>query len=173
MRFLPLLFAFAGSAVLACSNPQSSCMDEKRCGCSQMQHPLVETITYALGEMGLQDNSDIRAAIRMYKKDMRSMQPEIPLEAFRNGNFDPDVYAKNATPAKALQAQVDLFDTIYLILNDEQKKEFPKLIRMYQHHMRFITVPPMCMKGCDGDGTMKMMPQRGKMMPMSKTPMSR
>ena len=88
MRFLPLLFAFTGVAVLACSNPKSSCMGDNQCGYTQTQHPIIETITYALGEMDLQDNSDIRAAIRMYKKDMHSMQPEIPLEAFRNGTAE-------------------------------------------------------------------------------------
>jgi hypothetical protein len=149
----PLLFALSlfSAAALACGNPSNSCGS----GCSSHSTtPLIEPITYALDQMGIGDNADIRTAIRLYKKDLRSLEPTIPTEAFQGGNFNPGAYALNSPDAKALKAQIDLIDTIYLILNDEQKKQFPALIGMYQHHMKFINSPKMCgnaKKGCDND----------------------
>ena len=150
MRSLLVALSFIGAAALACGNPcgggcstPASCGTNAtaQCGCGMNQAPLLETITYALNELGLADNGDIRTAIRLYKKEMRTFKSKIPLDAFEGGQFRPDVYAKEAPPAYALQAQSDLFETIYLILNDEQKKEFPRLMGMYQHHMEFLTLP--------------------------------
>jgi len=146
MRPLLIALSFIASAAMACGNPAMSCdtpssscgtVAQSACGCGGGKVMILETITYALGELALSDNSDIRTAISLYKKEMRSLKPSIPTEAFEGGQFHPDLYAKSATPAHALQAQSDLFETIYLILNDEQKKEFPKLMGMYQHHMEY------------------------------------
>lgn len=146
----PLLFALSllSVAAFACTNPSMS-------GCNKSsQLPLLEPISYALEQMKLEDNADIRTAIRLYKKDLRSLEPTIPTEAFDGGHFSPGTYALNSPDAKALKAQIDLFDTLYLILNDEQKKQFPLLIGMYQHHMKFVNSSKMCgttKKGCDSD----------------------
>lgn len=154
MRLFPFIIASFASAAFACGNPGMGCgqqtahcstMDkEQGCGCNQHNIPLLETVTYALGELGLADNSDIRTALKLYKKEMRSLKPRIPTDAFENGTFNPVVYARNATPTQALQAQIDLFDTLYLILNDEQKQKFPQLMGMYQHHMEFAALPRIC-----------------------------
>lgn len=146
MRPLLIALSFIGAAALACGNPAMSCgtpasscstASQSACGCGGGKVMILETITYALQELGLSENGDIRTALSLYKKEMRSLKPKIPTEAFEGGQFHPDVYAKNATPAQALQAQSELFETIYLVLNDEQKKEFPKLMGMYQHHMEY------------------------------------
>ena len=149
MKPLLIVLSFFTAAALACGNPFNSC------GSSCSTHsatPLIEPITYALDQMGLGDHSDIRTAIHFYKKEVRSLAPSIPVEAFQGGNFNPGAYALNSSDAKVLKAQIDLFDTIYLILNDEQKKQFPTLIGIYQHHMKFTSSSPMCKnekKGCD------------------------
>lgn len=156
MKTLLFVLSFIGSAALACggmgngpmqcgqmNNPSAGCSMEKGCGCS-MGTPILETVTYALGELNLKDNPDIRLAIKLYKKDMRSLRPQIPTDAFANGTFNADLYAQNATPSKALKAQTDLFETIYMVLSDEEKIKFPQLMSMYQHHMSFINVPKMC-----------------------------
>lgn len=134
MRPLLLIISLFTVAAFACPGNGPS----QRCG-SGAAVPLIEPLSYALEQMKLQDNSDIRTAIRMYKKEVRSFSqmPEIPTEAFQGGNFNPGAYALNSPDAQILKAQIDLFDTIYLILNDEQKKELPMLIGIYQHHMKF------------------------------------
>lgn len=146
MRPLLLLLSFLSAAAFACGNPgagcgpqnSGSCATQSQCGCGGSgKVSLLETITYAIDELGLADNGDIRTAIALYKKEMRSFEPRIPTEAFDNGAFNPEVYAKNATPAHALKAQSELFETIYLVLSDEQKKSFPQLMGMYQHHMKY------------------------------------
>jgi len=192
MRLLFFALSFIGAAALACSNP-SSCgnaseMSEMACGMGNgcghgcAGTSMVETIDYALSELKLQDNSDIKLAIKLYKKEMRSLKPQIPTDAFEGGTFNPEAYAKSATPAKALQAQIDLFDTIYLVLNEEQKKEFPTLIGVYQHHMSFLQVPKMCgmtPKACNTSPAMCAPHKMGNCgnkscpMPMKKMPMKK
>jgi hypothetical protein len=144
----PLLFALSlfSAAAFACANPSSCDRGWNQSG----QPPLLEPVSYALEQMKLEDNADIRTAIRLYKKDLRTLTPSIPTEAFDGGHFSPGTYALNSPDAKALKAQIDLFDTIYLILNEEQKKQFPILIGVYQHHMKFINTPKMCGKGKKG-----------------------
>lgn len=151
MKPLLIALSFFTAAALACGNPSNS-FDS---GYSAHSTPaLIEPITYALDQIGMEDNSDIRTAVHLYKKEVRSLTPSIPTEAFQGSNFNPGAYALNSPDAKALKAQIDLFDTIYLILNDEQKKQFPIFIGMYQHHIKFVNSSKMCTtqkKGCDGD----------------------
>jgi len=154
MRLIPVFISFIATAAFACGNMAMGCgqnqggcsaMDmQQGCGCSKHNIPLLETITYALGELGLADNSDVRTALKLYKKEMRTLKPRVPTDAFENGVFNAVVYARNASSTQALQAQIDLFDTLYLILDDEQKQKFPQLMGMYQHHMEFITLPKIC-----------------------------
>ncbi len=151
MKPLLIALSFFTAAALACGNPSNSFNS----GYSAHSTPaLIEPITYALDQIGMGDNSDIRTAIHLYKKEVRSLTPSIPTEAFQGSNFNPGAYALNSPDAKALKAQIDLFDTIYLILSDEQKKQFPTLIGIYQHHMKFINSSKMCAgqkKGCNND----------------------
>lgn len=142
MRMLMMVLGFFSAAALACGNPSCG-------GCGKTEAPLIETVSYALGEMGMEENADIRTAMRLYKKEMRSLSPQVPSEAFADGKFYPEMYSKHATPTQAVQAQIDLFETIYLILNDTQKKEFPVLMGMYQHHMQFA---PGVNRMCDAKG---------------------
>jgi len=151
MKPLLIALSFFTAAALACGNPSNSCNSEYN---THSTPALIEPITYALSQIGMEDNSDIRTAVHLYKKEVRSLTPSIPTEAFQGNNFNPGAYALNSPDAKALKAQIDLFDTIYLILNDEQKKQFPIFIGMYQHHIKFVNSSKMCTtqkKGCDGD----------------------
>ena len=147
MKPLLIALSFFTVAAFACSNPSSNCGNRSPL-------PLIEPITYALDQMGMGDNGDIRTAIHLYKKEVRTLTPSIPTEAFQGGNFNPGAYALNSPDAQALKAQIDLIDTIYLVLNDEQKKQFPTLIGIYQHHMKFANTTKMCgsaKKGYDSD----------------------
>lgn len=135
MRMVMMVLGFFSAAALACGNPS--------CGCGQGggygagEGSLMETLTFALEQVGMEENSDIQTAIQLYQKEMRSAKSGIPSEAFIDGNFYPAVYAQKAPPARAMEAQIELFETIYMILDDEQKKLFPRVIAMYQHHMQF------------------------------------
>lgn len=154
MRLVPIFISFIATATFACGNMGMGCAQssnscssmnmQQGCGCKTQEIPLLETVTYALGELGLADNSDVRTALKLYKKEMRTLKPRVPTDAFENGVFNAVVYARNASSTQALQAQIDLFDTLYLILNEEQKQKFPQLMGMYQHHMEFITLPAIC-----------------------------
>lgn len=132
MRILMMALGIFATAALACINPSGNCG-----GCGKGQTAFVETVTYALNELGLEENSDIHTALHLYQKEMRILTPKVPEEAFVGGHFNAAAYVAYSPSAKALQAQIDLFETIYLILNDEQKKEFPKLMGMYQHHIQY------------------------------------
>lgn len=150
MKTLLIVLSFFTAAAFACNNPSNTCGS----GCSSLSSPFLETIGYSLEQMKLQDNADIRTAIRMYKKEVRPLSPSIPMEAFDGGHFNPGAYALNSSDAQILKAQIDLFDTLYLILNDEQKKQFPALMGMYQYHMKSLNSPKGCgseKKGCDSD----------------------
>ncbi|MGD9717379.1 MAG: hypothetical protein AB7U26_09925 [Sulfuricurvum sp.] len=144
MRWIIMTFGFFTAVALACANP-SGCAS----GCAKGAIPLVETVTYAVNELGLEENSDIQTALRLYRKEMRTLSPKVPEEAFVGGHFNPAAYIAYSPSAKALQAQIDLFETIYLVLNDAQKKEFPRLMGMYQHHMQYVL--PM-KGGCGSSG---------------------
>lgn len=133
MRYMMMVIGMFGTALLACGNPSCGYSD----GCKKGNTSLIETISYALEEMGLEDNGDIRTAMHLYQKEMRSARPEIPDEAFSDGHFYPAVYAQKAMPARAMEAQIDLFETIYMVLDEKQKREFPALMKMYQYHMQF------------------------------------
>lgn len=145
MKPLLIILSAFTTAVLACGNPSN---------CGKTSSSFLETLHYSLEQLKLEDNSDIKTAIRIYKKEVRFLENTIPIEAFSGGNFNPGAYALGSADAKILKAQIDLFDTIYLILNDEQKKQLPQLIGMYQHHMKYVSNPKMCgneKKGCDTD----------------------
>ncbi len=150
MKPLLIILSVFTAAALACGNPSNSCQNN----CGKNPSMFLETLHYSLEQLQLDDNSDIRTAVGIYKKEVRSLEKTIPVEAFAGGNFNPGAYALGSADAKILKAQIDLFDTLYLILNNEQKKQLPVLMGMYQHHMKFINGPKMCggtKKGCDND----------------------
>lgn len=150
MKPLLVILTFFTAAALACGNPSNSCQN----GYGNASAPFLETLHYSLEQLKLEDNSDIKTAIRIYKKEVRSLENTIPIEAFAGGNFNPGAYALGSADAQILKAQIDLFDTIYLILNDEQKKQLPVLIGMYQHHMKYISASKSCSGGkkeCERD----------------------
>ena len=141
-------------------------MDGKqgKCGSKKMERPgsTLGTVKYALEKMGLRDNGDIKVAIHEYKKTVRGLKRGMNTDAFKEGRFDPEVYRQNSRKTTKLQAEVDLFETIYLVLTDEQKKQFHILMAGHQHFMGLENVGPdgTCMSkqacagcGCDGKGT--------------------
>lgn len=150
MKPLLIILSVFTAAALACGNPSNSCQNS----CAKTSSSFLETLHYSLEQLKLDDNADIRTAVRMYKKEVSMLENTIPTEAFTGGNFNPGAYALGSADAKILKAQIDLFDTLYLILNDEQKKQLPVLMGMYQHHMKYITSSKACntgKNGCDSD----------------------
>ncbi len=121
-----LMLSLCASVAFACGG-----------GSKAKGEPFLEPIMYAVNHLGLEDNGDIGVAISSYKKILRSQEYKIPTEAFGGTNFNAGVYALHSSDAKKLDAQIDLIDTLYLIFNDEQKKKFPVLLGIYQHHSDF------------------------------------
>lgn len=150
MKPLLAILMFISTAVFACNSPANQCTDRYGAAPSSF----LETLNYTLEQMKLDENPDIRTAVQMYKQEVRAQERTIPVEAFAGGSFNPGAYALGSSDAKILKAQIDLFDTIYLILNDEQKKQLPVLIGIYQHHMKYTSNPKTCStfkKGCNTD----------------------
>ena len=111
------------------------------CGCNHKQHApsnMLETLKYALIMMDLQDNSDIRTAITLYKRDMKAVDKGFNADAFKGGKFDPKVYRDTHAATKKIDAQIELFDTLYLILNEAQKKRLHQLMAGHLHYLNIL-----------------------------------
>jgi len=147
---LTLLFAFSLS--FACG-----CGCEK--GCAK-PGGTVDTLTYALKLMELDDEPDIKLALHGFKSSMRALERGVPVEAFKDGKFDKEAYVKNSYLTQKINAQIDLFETVYLVLNDEQKKQLHLYMAAHQHYLSLLRKESGmgCDKkrACDGKGPLKM-----------------
>lgn len=123
-----LLLSLCASVAFACGG--GNCANGKN-------DPFLEPIAYAVSHLGLEDKGDIGIAIKNYRKTVSQLEYKIPAEAFGGGNFNAGAYAVNSSDAKKLEAQIDLIDTLYMVFNDDQKKMFPVLLGIYQHHSDF------------------------------------
>ncbi len=136
--FLALLFT--ASTLLACQN---SCNKAR-------SSTLLDTLDYALIVMDLQDDADINTAIALYKRDMKALSRQFDTEAFKEGKFNPDTYRANHVSSQKIDAQIALFETLYLILTDAQKKRLHQLMSAHIHYIDVVAkeAPKACHKGC-------------------------
>lgn len=122
------------STVLAC--PQQPC-DQKgqQCAtkmqaCHGKKDHYVAHIKGALKKLPLAQEhwDDVKMAVDGYRKTMQSIQKGLPLDALKNGAFDKEAFMRNHPMTKRLEAKAELLETIYLLLDDEQKKRLPMLL---------------------------------------------
>ncbi len=166
MRALLFMIFIAITTLFACpANCNMPMMKGKMCAVDQpgpggmcgpkshMYRPgsTLGTIKYALDRIGLKDNADIKLAIHEYKKTVRALKRGMNTDAFKHGKFDVELYKKNSRKQQKLLAEIDLFETIYLVLNDTQKVDFHRLMAAHQHYLSLDNVAvPGCQGGCHG-----------------------
>ncbi len=100
--------------------------------------PFKSTIKYALKNLNLSkgDWGDVKIAFRSYNEQMRSIKYGIPLKSLENGQFNKKVFLSDHPLQQKLMAKAELLETIFLILNTEQKKKFQMLIGAHQYKMQ-------------------------------------
>jgi len=67
---------------------------------------------------------------------MRSIKRGMPIKSLDNGQFNKKVFLRDHPMNQRLAAKADLLETIYLILNKEQKKKFQMLMGAHQYKMQ-------------------------------------
>lgn len=139
MRLTLIGFIFLATSLFACPNGcgnAGSPMMGKSCH-QKMYRPgsTLGTLKYALHIMQLNDEPDIKVAIHGYKRTLMSLPRGMNTDAFKAGKFDKELYIKNSRKQQKLAAEIDLFETIYLVLDDKQKEELHRLMAAHQHYL--------------------------------------
>jgi hypothetical protein len=129
-----LLIALAMTAsLMAC--PQGSCAAGGSCPTAYRSGGVLDTLTYALGVMKLQDDPEIKRATQGYKMHLCNLPCGVDTEAFIGGKFNKTVYVENSALTKKVQAQAELFETLYRVLDDKQKVRLHQLMAAHQHYV--------------------------------------
>jgi len=82
------------------------------------------------------DWADVKLAFASYKTDLKKIDLNTPVKSLQNGKFDRKLFLNSHPAQKKLAAQADLIETIYLLLNADQKKRFPMLMGASQHYFK-------------------------------------
>ncbi len=124
-----LLLLFLLGSLLACE-PKS---------CYAKPGGIVDALTYALDVMELRDNPDIRLALALYRRDLKAIDRGVDVTAFRNGTFDRERFVATHSSTKKVEAQAELFETLYIILNQEEKTKLHRLMAAHLHYFELLS----------------------------------
>jgi hypothetical protein len=130
MRRHVLTLLLLGAAALACPNAS----------CGKGMHPAYEksvlgTLDYALKIMKLQDDPQIRLALQSYRGRFASIPRGMDTEAFKNSAFNRDLFLQKSPGMQKVQAQADLFEQVYAVLDGGQKEELHRLMAAHQYYL--------------------------------------
>ncbi|MDX1295824.1 MAG: hypothetical protein R3302_06145 [Sulfurimonadaceae bacterium] len=130
MRHLFIVLAFLGISAFACSG----------CGCngpvkSGYNKSTMGTLHYALNIMKLHDDPQVQMALEGYKRHVASMPRGMDTDAFKNGAFDRNMFIQKSRKVQKVNAQADLFENIYKILDSEQKQQLHRLMAAHQYYV--------------------------------------
>ena len=108
------------------------------------RHFFLKNIHYTLKNLNISksDWSDVKLAIASYKTDMKKLAMNTPIKSLQNGKFDRKIFLNTHPMQKKLAAQADLIETLFLILNKDQKKRFAMLMGASQRYYELH--PNMC-----------------------------
>lgn len=108
------------------------------------KHHFLKNIHYTLKNLNLSksDWSDVKLAIASYKTGMKKLAMNTPIKSLQNGKFNRKVFINTHPMQKKLAAQAELIETIFLILNKEQKGRFAMLMGASQRYYELH--PKMC-----------------------------
>jgi hypothetical protein len=130
MRHLFIVLAFLGISAFACNN----------CGCngpvkSGYNKSTMGTLHYALNIMKLHNDPQIQMALEGYKRNVASMPRGLDTDAFKNGTFDRNMFLQKSRKIQKANAQADLFENIYKVLDTEQKHQLHRLMAAHQYYV--------------------------------------
>ncbi|MCD6654222.1 MAG: Spy/CpxP family protein refolding chaperone [Sulfurovum sp.] len=128
---------------------------------SQHKKQFVKKVIDAVSKTGIdsaqaQKVTDAINTFKQAKMAMKQQGPVCPLDAFKGDNFDKKVFRETmlSKPDAMISARADMLESIYAVLNEEQRKLFT---REFTAHMIEKTIKKNMIKGY-------MMPKRGMMM---------
>lgn len=98
----------------------------------------LKNLRYTLKNLKLSksDWADVKLAFASYKTDLKKIDLSTPVKSLQNGKFNRELFLNSHPTQKKLAAQADLIETIFLLLDAEQKKRFPMLMGASQHYFK-------------------------------------
>jgi len=104
----------------------------------------LKNIRYTLKNLKISQSDwrDVKLAFASYKTDLKRINLVTPLKSLQNGKFDRKLFVNSHPVHQKISAQADLIETIFLILNSDQKKRFVMLMGASQHYFKLH--PNMC-----------------------------
>lgn len=128
------LFALllAVSLSFACGCGTNSCGGDYKPGGT------LDTLDYALELLKRDKDPDVKLALATFKKKVQSLKRGVPVKAFENGKFDKKAFIDESYLTQKIQAQVDLFETLYGILDNAEKKQLHILMAAHQHYLKML-----------------------------------
>ncbi|MDQ1325811.1 MAG: hypothetical protein QG564_935 [Campylobacterota bacterium] len=128
---------------------------------NQQKKQFVKKVIDAVSKTGIdstqaQKVTDVINTFKQAQMAMKQQGPVCPLDAFKGDNFDKKVFRETmlSKPDAMITAKAEMLESIYAILNEEQRKLFT---REFTAHMIEKTIKKNMIKGY-------MMPKRGMMM---------
>ena len=106
--------------------------------CMTRKSHFLKNLHYTLKNLKLSksDWSDVKLAINNYKMDMKKLDKGTPLKSVQNGKFDRKIFLNSHPLQKKLAFQADLLETVFLVLNKEQKSRFAMLMGASQYYCK-------------------------------------
>lgn len=149
-----------GSSMCNQGGMKSSAMYGKKDHRSQHKKQFVKKVIDAVSKTGIdgtqaQKVTDAINTFKQAKMAMKQEGPVCPLDAFKGNSFDKKVFRETmlSRPDAMISARADMLESIYAILNEEQRKIFT---REFTAHMIEKTIKKNMIKGY-------MLPKRGMM----------
>ena len=125
-----MIWIFVSLGTLAFASPNGSC------GQGAAYHKSVMgTLEYALNIMKLQDDPKVSMALQSYRMNVAAIPSGMDTDAFKNGAFDRKMFLKKSAKVQKANAQADLFEAIYALLDTEQKQQLHRLMAAHQYYM--------------------------------------
>ena len=151
MKSLIWIFTLIGT--LAFAYPCGNAANAPKAGYSKS---VMGTLDYALGIMKLQEDPQIAMALQSYRMQIASIPSGMDTDAFKNGAFDREMFLRKSTQLQRANAQADLFEKLYTILDADQKQRLHQLMAAHQYYMGGVEQNARGMNTsckCPGDGS--------------------
>jgi hypothetical protein len=132
MKQMVLLFSLLGT--LAFASPNGSCGHKPACSDANPKS-VMGTLHYALNIMKLHDDPQVRLALQSYRTKVAAIPSGMDTDAFKNAAFDRKMFLERSSRVQKANAQADLFEALYKLLDTEQKTRLHQLMAAHQYYM--------------------------------------
>ncbi len=104
-------------------------MQKQGCDSKKGHHKKsLRPLFYALEIMELRDQPEISLAVQSYRMNKRSLDRSLNSAAFKEGTFDRERFVNEHYMTKKVNAQAALFESVFKVLNEEQKVRLHQLM---------------------------------------------